>query len=133
MAQSIEVEQDDDLYWNLGSAFAQVLSMEINDALKDTGIDDAKTRRKICSQIGFGLGNFLDQYWMEIGGQKYYPLLCFSKKFLDIGVEPQEIAPVQLPSKDFEFHGAADDVTVDFFKKQNEQLEDVRIGPIGSD
>ena len=44
MAQ-IETEQNDDLYWNLGSAFTEVLMVEINDAFKDAGIDDTKVRQ----------------------------------------------------------------------------------------
>lgn len=133
MAESIVVEQDEDLYWTLGSQLMQIMIAELNDALKSGGVTDAKARQKICSPFSFGLGNFIDQYWMEIDGQKYYPLICFSKQFLDVSQSPKTIEPLQLPSKDFEFHGAAGDVAVDFFGKQAEELEGVRIGYIGED
>ena len=133
MAETVKVEQDEQRYWELGTAFTQVFVMELNDALKQGSVDDAEKRQQICSRVAFGMGNFLDQYWMEVEGRKYYPLLCFAEQFLDIGVAAEEVEPLHLPAKEFEFHGAADDVTIEFFRRQGEQLERVRIGVIGEE
>ncbi len=133
MAEAIQVEQDERQYWELGDAFVQVLVAELNDALKSMGVDDAEQRHLLCSRLAFGLGNFLDQEWMEVDGRKFYPLLCFSEKFLDFGAPLKELEPLQMPSKEFEFHGAAVDVAHDFFKSQNEEFKGIRVGVVGEE
>jgi hypothetical protein len=132
MAEAMQVEQDEEKYWELGSAFTQVLVAEINDALKAGGVEDAEQRQKICSYLAFGLGNFLDQQGIEVGGQKVYPLLCFSQKFLNIDVAPHDVEPLQLPAKGFEFHAAAGDVAHEFFS-QGEQMGGVRVVDVGEE
>jgi hypothetical protein len=132
MTEVVKVEQDDSFYWAAGSEFAEILVDELNSSLKENGITSAEQRQKICSQFMFGVGNFLDQYWMEVDGEKRYPVLCFTNKFLDIGVPVAEVEPLYLPVKDFEFHGAASDVTNEYFGTQGEQLS-IRVGSVGEE
>lgn len=135
MEKTITVEQDGSNYWNMSYAFLKVVAMELNEALKDSGVTDAEARQQICSRFGSGFGNFLDQYWMEIDGKKCYPLVCFSDQFLNSGTDIQEIAPLYITNKEFEFHGAADDATIEFFKSHAENLDSgkLRVGFVGQD
>ena len=132
MADTVTIEQDDNFYWTAGYEFVEVLVDELNSSLKENGVSDAEQRQKICSQFVFGIGNFLDQYGMEVDGKKCYPLLCFTHQFLDIGVPLSEIKPLYLPVKDFEFHGAASDVADEYFGSQNEQLS-FWVRPVGDE
>lgn len=132
MTDSLGVERDDELYWELASAFAEVQIMELNEALKDCGIDDAGQRQNICSRFAFGMGNFLDQYWMEVDGKKHYPMVCFSETFLDTDTTLDSIAPLQIRSEDFEFHAAADEASA-FFGENDQKLSRCRIGCVGDE
>lgn len=132
MPDTVEIERDGERYWALGSAFQEIQIMELNEALKKHGVGDAQLRQAICSRFAFGMGNFLDQYWMEVDGRKYYPLLCFSEKFLDVDVAPHEIGPVQAPAG-FEFHDGADDMAIFYFRDQSEKLARARIGTVGDE
>lgn len=132
MSDTIAIERDGERYWGLGSAFTEIQIMELNEALKDCGVADVEQRQEICSRFAFGMGNFLDQYWMEVDGRKYYPMLCFSEKFLDTDVSIQEIGPVQAPA-DFEFHAAADDMAIFYFRDQSEKLARAKIGIVGDE
>ncbi len=133
--ENLAVEQNSDRYWEMSYALLKVLAMELNEALKDSGVTDVEIRQQICSRFGFGMGNFLDQYWMEINGEKCYPLLCFSKQFLDTDSHLEQIAPLYVPSKEFEFHGAADDATKEFFRSHAENLDSgpLRVGVVGEE
>lgn len=133
MTDSIVVQRDSDRYWELASAFIEVQIMELNDALKEYGIEDAGLRQSICSRFAFGMGNFVDQYWLEVEGTKYYPLVCFSEQFLDTDVPIESLGTVQIRSTDFEFHAAADDEAMFFFRENGEQLKRCRIGGVGED
>ena len=136
MAETITVEQDDSFYWAAGSEFVEVLVDFLNRSLEGNGIANMEQRQKICSQFLFGIGIFLDQYWMEVAGKKCHPLLCFTENFLDTGVSVKEVEPlslpVSLPIRDFEFHGAAAGVAEEYFGPQNEQLS-FRVGPVGEE
>jgi hypothetical protein len=133
MADSITVERDDEHYWELASAFAEVQIMELNDALKECGIEDADLRQKICSRFAFGMGNFLDQYWMEVDGKKHYPMVCFSQTFLDTDTPIESIAPLHIRSEDYEFHAGADDEAIFFFRDNGQQLNRCRIGCVADE
>ena len=132
MSEQVKTEQDNSFYWTAGSSFVEIMIDELNGALKENGVMDADQRRKICSQYAFGVGNFLDQYWIETNGRKRYPLLCFTDEFLDIGVPAADVEPLYLPVKDFEFHDAASGIADEYFGVQEEQLS-IRIGFIGEE
>lgn len=57
---------------------------ELNEALVEQRISKPK-RRQICTSFVYSLCNTLDQRWVRIDGQTYFPLLAFSKTFFDIG------------------------------------------------
>lgn len=132
MSTKIDAVQDETQYWELGYAMLEVLVMELNEALKENGVTDAAQRQAICDHFAFGTGNFFDQYWMEVNGQKWYPMICFSPKFLDLNVTIEEIGTVQFPCG-FEYHGGAMEVSAEYFGDQGEQLSGVRIGCISEE
>jgi hypothetical protein len=133
MADTLNVVQESDTYWQLGCSFVEIQTMELNDALIHCGVADADLRKRICQRFGFGMGNFLDQYWLWIEDRTYYPLLMFSESFLDVGDPVDELGLVQLRSPDFEFHGVADDTAEEFFTKQGEKLRRATIGCVGEE
>ena len=128
MTESVVVEQNEEIYEKLGEAFCQVLMMELNRALTESGIDAAGIRQEVCSRFGYGIGNFLDQSWIETGGQKHYPRLCFAGDCLY--VSPKDVEPVQFPPPDFPYHLIAEEAAGRFFEEQGEQLQGVRIGAV---
>ena len=123
----------DPAYWEMGKAFAGVMAMELNDALKDCRVTDARKRKKICERFLFGMGNFLDQYWFAVEGEKHYPLMCFTKKFMNVGMDPSDVGTVYAPSKGWEYHAAASDMTEWFFKDQKQDSNAVRVGVFGEE
>jgi hypothetical protein len=52
------------------------------------------------------MGNFHDQGWLKASADadRVYPLLCFSKRFLNIDTAIGELGEVFAPSKMFAFH-----------------------------
>ena len=128
MTESVVVEQDEDLYEKLGAGFFQVMVMELNRALKESGVDAAGVRQEVCSRFGYGMGNFIDQYWIEIDGKKHYPRICFATDCLYNS--PREVEPVQFPPAEFDHHYVAEEVAVTFFEHQAEQLEGIHIGAV---
>ena len=74
----------DGAYEDAAIEFLRVMALEVDDALKHAKVTDVKTRRKVVDRFCFGMGNFLDQYWLETAdGKRYFPLVCFSEEHQD--------------------------------------------------
>lgn len=132
MPDQVEMTRDPDAYWDLARAFVRVLMVELNDALKSSGIEDGTLRQTICARFGFGFGNFLDQYWMRAGGKIVYPLLCFSERFLNLDTNLNEIGTIHAPAE-VEFHAMASGLADWYFREQQENDDAVPIGCVGSE
>jgi hypothetical protein len=98
-----KVERDES-YHDKGLAFLYVLIEVADHSLLESGVTDIATRRAIVTNIAFGMGNFLDQYWMKVNGEKIYPLVCFTKTFLNVNTAIDEISPLLAPSTSFAYH-----------------------------
>jgi len=132
MARGVQVVRDA-AYWEMGNAFIRVILAELNDALRKSKISDARRRKKICERFLFGLGNALDQCWFTVNGEKHYPLVCFTREFLNTDVDVRDVGTIFAPSPDWEYHGAALDVVEEFFEDPSEGASEVQVGVFGVD
>ena len=114
----------DDAYEEIAMMFQRVLVLEVDDALRAAGISDRRKRKKICEHFSFGLGNFFDQYWFNVDGKRFHPLLCYSETFLNIDTDVDKLGTVYAQSPSFAYHeysrGAVDQ---HFAKKPDAPLE----------
>ena len=113
-------------YENAAVEFLRVMAVELDLALKDAGVRETPKRRKVVDAFCFGMGNFLDQYWFEAEGKRYFPLVCFTDKHRE-----DDPARAGLPEI-FAYHeyalGLFDDLT-----KKGKGPYDIRIGVVGDD
>jgi hypothetical protein len=96
----------DDAYEELGSTYQCLQVCKLDAALQEHGITDAAVRRNVCESFLFAMGNFHDQGWLKTSAdaEPVYPLLCFSKRFLNTDTPVQELGEVFAPSEMFAFH-----------------------------
>lgn len=121
----------DSAYHDKGVAYQCLLIEMIDEALRHAKIDDPKTRRAIVSNIVFGLGNFHDQCWMKVQSQKFYPLVCFTPKFLNVNTNIDALEVVLAPESSFAFHEYAFGCIDAFYRGDPASKTDV--GPFDGD
>lgn len=95
----------DDEFEEMGAAY-QCLQIEILDAaLQEEGIADETVRRNVCASFLRSLGVFHDQGWLkpDPDADRVYPLLCFSRRFLNVDTPIEELGDVYAPSESFSF------------------------------
>ena len=131
MTETAQVARDEEAYWHLAKAFVRVLMVETSEALKDSGVNDAGLRQRIASRLGFGLGNFFDQYWLEAQGRRYYPVLAFSEQPIVDVDSLADAGEIQVPAPGVELHAMADDEARWFFTEQKENGDSVPMGLAG--
>ncbi|MHB1425282.1 MAG: hypothetical protein ACYC3I_19100 [Gemmataceae bacterium] len=108
MAEATRLVRDD-VYEEMASSY-QCLQVSILDAaLQENGIIDAAHRHKICESFLFVIGEFHDQGWFKpsAGADRVYPLLCFSKRFLNTDTPVGELGEIFAPFEMFAFHESA--------------------------
>lgn len=129
MADEARIERDGEVYWQLSKGFMRVLMAECSEALKECGVKDATLRQRIASRLGFGLGNFFDQYWFEVEGKRWYPTLAFSERFVDDPADDDQLLTLYGRTPDVELHPMADDEARQFFQDDGENPDAVPMGP----
>jgi hypothetical protein len=110
-----------DAYDDMANAYQSALIAELNETLKENGVTKKAVRRKICERFFFAFGNFHDQYWFKAGGQKCFPLLCFSQEFLNTNTKVTELGEVQVPSDGYAMHDASAGNVECYFDDQKEK------------
>jgi hypothetical protein len=105
MAETTRLVRDD-AYEEMGSSYQCLQVSTLDAALQEHGIADVAVRQKICESFLFEMGNFHDQGWLKsgAGADRVYPLLCFSKRFLNSDTPIAELGDVFAPSEMFAFH-----------------------------
>src|SRR4051812_37249796 len=105
MAGRTRLVRDDD-YEEMGSSYQCLQVARLDAALQEHGITDAAVRRKVSESFLFEMGNFHDEGWLKSSADadRVYPLLCFSKTFLNIDTPIDQIGEVYVPSEGFSFH-----------------------------
>ncbi len=96
----------DDAYEEMGSSYQCVQVATLDAALQEHGVADAAVRQKVCESFLFEMGNLHDQGWLKpsAGAEPAYPLLCFTRRFLNIDTPVGELGEVYAPSEMFSFH-----------------------------
>mgnify|MGYP007059491592 CR=1 FL=1 len=95
----------EDQYEEMGSSY-QCLQVAVLDAtMQEHGVRDADVRQKICKSFLFAMGNFHDQGWLRPSSDAdpVFPLLCFTKEFLNTDTNIDELGVVYAPSQHFAF------------------------------
>jgi hypothetical protein len=131
MTEETKITRDNS-YEEIAATFQSVEVFELDEALKDCGIEDIELRKKICERYFFAIGNFHDQYWFKIQDKKFYPTLCFSETFLDTITDETKLGTIYAKSDCFEFHSYSGG-TVDEHFDENSELPQVEIGIVGTD
>ena len=110
MAEATRLVRDD-AYEEMGSSYQCVQVSTLDEAMREAGIADAEVRRKVCESFLFAMGNLHDQGWLKpsADAEPVYPLLCFSKRFLNTDTPVGELGEVFAPSEMFAFHEYAFD------------------------
>lgn len=105
MAEATRLVRDD-AYEEMGSSYQCLQAATLDAALQENGITDAVVRQKICEAFLFSMGDFHDQGWLKPAAEadRLYPLLCFSKTFLNTDTPVEELGEVFAPSQMFAFH-----------------------------
>jgi hypothetical protein len=105
MAEATRLVRDD-AYEEMGSAYQCLQVATLDAAMQEHGISDPAVRQKVCESFLFAVGNFHDQGWLKpsAGADRVYPLLCFSKRFLNTDTPVGELGEVYAPSEMFAFH-----------------------------
>ena len=93
-------------YEEMWSSYQCVQVAVLDAALRRFGITDVKVLQKVCESFLFEMGNLHDQGWIRPSGgsEPVYPLLCFSKRFLNTDTPIDELGDVYAPSPGFSFH-----------------------------
>ena len=120
----------DDAYEEMASTYQCIQIDMLNMALKENGVDDVATRRAVCEEFLFGMGNLHDQYWFEAEGQRVHPLLCFSPRFLNADTDIDQLGDVYAPSEMFAFHEHAFGNNSWYFDDNSEDASEISFGPI---
>ena len=107
MAKKTQLVRDD-AYEELGAAYQCVQIAALDAALRENGVSRAAARRKVCESFLSAMGSLHDQGWFKPAeaaeGEPVYPLLCFSRRFLNADTPVGELGPVYAPSPSFAYH-----------------------------
>jgi len=93
-------------YEEMGSSYQCLQVTALDAAMQEHGIADAAVRRQVCESFLFSMGNLHDQGWFKpsADAERVYPLLCFSKRFLNLDTPIDDLGEVYAPSESFAFH-----------------------------
>jgi hypothetical protein len=94
----------DDAYEDMASAYQCLLIATLDQTLRENGIADTSLRQKVCGDYFFAVGNLHDQGWFKPSKDLVYPILCFSKTFLNIDTNVEELGTLYACSKYFSYH-----------------------------
>ena len=129
MSANVEMVRDDE-YEQFAMAYQCVLIAMLQRALKRSRLEPEKVEQA-ANRFMFELGNFHDQGWLKAEGQRAYPLLCFTKKFLNVDTDVADVSPVNAPSTGFAFHEHAIGLVKSYFEG-SEDLQ-VETGSFGDE
>jgi hypothetical protein len=123
----------DDAYEQMGHAYICVQIAALDAALQQAGVTDPAVRQQICESFVFNMGNIHDQGWFKPSpeSEPVYPLLCFSKRFLNSDTPLDQLGPVYAQSQFFAYHEAAFGNVESFY--QNEPGALVETGSFGAE
>jgi len=120
----------DDLFENMATMYQSLLTAALDQTLAENGIGDSAIRQKICEEFVFWHGNLHDQMWIkQSGGERIFPLLCFTKRFLNIGTPVDELGDVFAGAQFFSWHEYALGSVAAHFEQGPADIEMGCVGP----
>ena len=88
---------DENLRIDTGEAYelaskgmVRTLLLQLRESLIEAKVSPRK-QRQICGSFCAALCDHLDQGWFRVDGQTFYPLLAFTRNFLNIDTDLQEV------------------------------------------
>lgn len=84
-------------------AYQCVLVAMLQRSLKRLQLGPEKIAQAI-NRFMFELGEFHDHGWLKAKGNRIYPLLCFTREFLNTTTDVSTIGTINAPSTFFAFH-----------------------------
>lgn len=69
------------------------LLLLLRESLIEAKVSPRK-QQQICESFCLSLCDHLDQGWFRVDGQTFYPVLAFTRSFLNIDTKMQEVEPV---------------------------------------
>ena len=108
MAEATRLVRDDS-YEEMGHAYQCVQIAALDAALQEHGVADPALRQQVCESFVFNMGNLHDQGWLKPSAESepVYPLLCFSKLFLNTDTPVDQLGPVYAQAQMFAYHESA--------------------------
>ena len=85
--------ETDEAYDLAAKGMVRSLLLLLRESLHESKVSPRK-QRQICESFCVALCDHLDQGWFRIDGQPFYPLLAFTRSFLNIDTELKEVEPV---------------------------------------
>ncbi len=129
---AIEVEQNEDAYFPRVKHYLMVLLDDLNNALKESRVSK-NSRRGICETFLYAHCGKLDQQWFRCEGQTRYPLIAFSKQFIDFAKPPTDDNTILIGDKGNELHAIVSGLLDEFFDELNEVVPENTIGQLGEE
>ena len=132
MSANVEMIRDDE-YEQFAMAYQSVLIAMLQRALKRSRVEPEKVQQAV-NRFMFEFGNFHDQGWLKAEGERVYPLLCFTRKFLNVNTDVTAIGTVNAPSPGFAYHEHAMGIVKSYFEGNKDlQVETGSFGDAADD
>lgn len=124
----------EDAYEEMGSSYQCIQVAALDAALREHGVVEATVRQKISEAFLFSMGAFHDNGWFrpDAHSKPFFPLLCFSERFLGSETPVDELGQVYAPSSMFSFHEyASGNVALLYEGDPNAEVETGEVSEVG--
>ena len=128
----ITIDQNERGYFPKVKQYLLVLVSDLNQALME-GRVSRQIRRQICGTFLVSHCEKLDQEWLRCKGQTWYPLIAFTKSFIELATAPIADNSMLIGDKGNELHAIASALIDEFFDELHERLPENTTGQIGDE
>lgn len=112
-----------DNYEDFATAHHCTTVHNLNEALKQHGVDDSDQRQAICKTFIFGACNVFDQYGYKVEDGSIFPILGFADKSVEMVDEPDELNSVVCAGDYFSHHEMAERYVYLYFEEYGEDAD----------
>jgi hypothetical protein len=115
-----------DVHDPLSATYQTLEIARLNEALKESGVNDPALRRTICETYFFNSGYFLDSCWFLEEGRRFRPGIYFA----ELGHDSKETGTVYLPDPAVGtmFHEYAHGAAAWLFDDHGEDASEIETG-----
>jgi|JI9StandDraft_1071089.scaffolds.fasta_scaffold03065_4 hypothetical protein len=129
---AFKIHQNEDDYFPLIKGHLLVLVSDLNEALKEEGLPQ-ESRRRLCENFLLSHCEKLDQAWLRCEGQTYYPVIGFTKFFIDLNATSVPDNTILIGDKGNEFHTIVSELIEEYFDEWQETLPADMTGQISEE